>query len=287
MALSLEEQQQPGTGPTNPNMSVTPPGAQTMMTTAAAGTQAPTGVVPPPTVSAPSLPPIEGQQFVAGTQQPLDGTGVGGLAPTQVVQDTVSQILNQSNPYITSARRHGLEAANARGLMNSSIAAGASERAAIDASMPLVQQSMGLFGDREQRAFQGQQSQLDRLQGVNNAMLQSQLQERQAQLKSHLGMTEQAFGAQLREGAAANDALRTEWLSNNDWTNKMNFALASANIGTASDLTKMVAQMAGQDPETWTPQSMTGFMQLLGTNLPYLLSAMMGNLGTTTGGSGG
>ena len=49
------------------------------------------------------------------------------------------QVLNSDNPYIENARRMGLEHASNRGLLNSSIAAGASQRAAIEASQPIAQ----------------------------------------------------------------------------------------------------------------------------------------------------
>lgn len=51
---------------------------------------------------------------------------------------TQDLVLNSDNPYIQNARQQGLEHASNRGLLNSSIAAGNSQRAAIEASQPIV-----------------------------------------------------------------------------------------------------------------------------------------------------
>lgn len=51
---------------------------------------------------------------------------------------TQDLVLNSDNPYIQNARQTGLEHASKRGLLNSSMAAGNSQRAAIEASQPIV-----------------------------------------------------------------------------------------------------------------------------------------------------
>lgn len=60
------------------------------------------------------------------------------------VMGSLDEILNSNSPYIQQARQRGLETAATRGGINSSIAAGASERAAIDAAAPLAQQAVQL-----------------------------------------------------------------------------------------------------------------------------------------------
>ncbi len=55
------------------------------------------------------------------------------------VMGNLEQIVGSGSPYIENARRRGLETAAARGGINSSIAAGASERSALEAAMPLLQ----------------------------------------------------------------------------------------------------------------------------------------------------
>jgi hypothetical protein len=51
---------------------------------------------------------------------------------------TQDLVLNSDNPYIQNARQMGLEHASKRGLLNSSIAAGNSQRGAIEASQGIV-----------------------------------------------------------------------------------------------------------------------------------------------------
>lgn len=71
-------------------------------------------------------------------------------SPDSLVQSSLEAMLNPNSQYIQNARQRGTEFAASRGGLNSSIAAGASERAAIESAMPLVQQSLGIQQNREQ-----------------------------------------------------------------------------------------------------------------------------------------
>lgn len=70
-------------------------------------------------------------------------------AATQV-QGNLEAMLNPNSSYIQNARQRGMETAATRGGINSSIAAGASERAAIEAAAPLAQQATNIDQTREQ-----------------------------------------------------------------------------------------------------------------------------------------
>lgn len=63
---------------------------------------------------------------------------------TSQVMGSLEQVLGSNSPYIENARRRGLELAATRGGINSSIAAGSSERSAIEAAQPLVQQGVAI-----------------------------------------------------------------------------------------------------------------------------------------------
>lgn len=63
---------------------------------------------------------------------------------TSQVTGALEQMLSPNSAYIQNARQRGLEQAATRGGINSSIAAGAAERAAIEAAAPLVQQATQL-----------------------------------------------------------------------------------------------------------------------------------------------
>lgn len=87
-----------------------------------------------------------------------------------MVQSSLEAMLNPNSSYIQNARQRGAEYAASRGGINSSIAAGASERAAIEAAAPLAQQAVAIESTREQVAAE------DWLSGQNfNRSLQGQL----------------------------------------------------------------------------------------------------------------
>lgn len=83
----------------------------------------------------------------AGRTVPAYGTNLQN--PNTMVQDAMGAALDPNSAYIQNARRRGLETAAARGGVNSSIAAGASERAALEAAQPLAQASLGISQARE------------------------------------------------------------------------------------------------------------------------------------------
>lgn len=80
----------------------------------------------------------------------------------QLVQQSIDAFSDQGGAYLSNATRRGLETAGSRGLLNSSIAAGAANRSAIEAMQPYVQQSVDLAKTREGWAFQSGENALDR-----------------------------------------------------------------------------------------------------------------------------
>ena len=138
------------------------------------------------------------QAVQTGTSQAVSpvATGPGGQVDNpalagQRVQGYLDDLLNSGNPYLTNAARRGLETANSRGLLSSSMAAGASTRSAIEAAQPILNEIMGLNNAREQMRFTGGENAADRnlqagLQAQNlnftggqndlNRSLQSQMQ---------------------------------------------------------------------------------------------------------------
>lgn len=69
--------------------------------------------------------------------------------PNSIVQNSLEAMLNPNSQYIQNARQRGVEYAASRGGLNSSIAAGASERAAIEAAMPLVNSALDIQKTRD------------------------------------------------------------------------------------------------------------------------------------------
>ena len=60
--------------------------------------------------------------------------------PELTVENRMEGLLSSSSPYLEAARTRGLQTANKRGLLNTSMAAGASEKAAIESALPIAQQ---------------------------------------------------------------------------------------------------------------------------------------------------
>lgn len=122
-----------------------------------------TGIVPPGT-PATTLPvgTVTGTNGYQPGQTLADYTanaGTNGIPPAQygsgqVISDFMNQFTNSDSAYIQNARRRGTEQAASRGGLNSSIAAGAAERSAIEAAQPLVNEAAGLLRSREGYAAQ-------------------------------------------------------------------------------------------------------------------------------------
>ena len=97
------------------------------------------------------------QQMGGGTYTPGSRPDVAGLA-----NQIMTGIVGDNSPYIQQARQQALAQANSRGVLNSSISAGAGQGAAINAAMPMFQQAYNLAGQREQNDFTAGQNDLDR-----------------------------------------------------------------------------------------------------------------------------
>ena len=64
---------------------------------------------------------------------------------TDTVAAQMNTLLSKESPYITRARTSAAQYANTRGLLNSSMAAGAGEASAIDAALPIASQDANIF----------------------------------------------------------------------------------------------------------------------------------------------
>jgi len=89
--------------------------------------------------------------FAAGYPVAPSSYGQNFQDPNAMVQGSLAAMLDPNSQFIQGARQRGTELAATRGGINSSIAAGASERAAIDAAGGLAQQSLGIQQTREQQ----------------------------------------------------------------------------------------------------------------------------------------
>lgn len=80
--------------------------------------------------------------------------GSTGIDPTlrtvdptkETVQGQITGLMSKENPLMTQARTNAAQTANARGLLNSSMAAGAGEQAVINTALPIASQDASTYG---------------------------------------------------------------------------------------------------------------------------------------------
>lgn len=255
---------------------------------------------------------VVGNNYVAQTPAGSTPAGTGLAPPTveytpptptqippanqsgQVVQGYLNDLLSQDSAYMRNAQQQGLNIASSRGLRNSSIAAGNAQQAAIEGSMPILSQIMGLNNQREQQAFTGEQSQFDRDLTVSrdNANMslatqqqnaQQAYQAEQAALDRTQTVNNQVLQAELAGKQAAQDfqfkqylqdsaVKQQDWLSSNAYNREFNGMLSQMQIGTAADLYKQIMQAALNDPETFTPEITAGMQNFFTGNYASVMA---------------
>lgn len=163
------------------------------------------------------------KQFTATTQE----TPEGELASSQL-----NKITSQDSPLIKRARQEGLVTANRRGLLNSSIAAGAAEGAIVDRATPLAQQNAqilqnqrltnqadtnraGEFNATQANERDRLQAQLDTAVSQGNAELANQIRIRQGEFQQQVNLENAAAQNRSREQVLAINAdLNKQFLAN-------------------------------------------------------------------------
>lgn len=255
---------------------------------------------------------VVGNDYVAQTPAGSTPAGTGLAPPTvdytppnptqippanqsgQVVQGYLNDLLSQDSAYMRNATQQGLNIASSRGLRNSSIAAGNAQQAAIEGSMPILNQIMGLNNQREQQAFTGEQSQFDRDLTVSrdNANMslatqqqnaQQAYQAEQAALDRTQSVNNQVLQAELAGKQAAQDfqfkqylqdsaVKQQDWLSSKAYDREFNGMLSQMQIGTAADLYKQIMQAALNDPETFTPDITAGMQNFFTGNFASVMA---------------
>lgn len=94
-------------------------------------------------------PPLPVTSQAAGMQGTDGRAYTRNVGANELSSNQMNDITNSNSPYMQNARRRGLEAAAKRGMLNSSIAAGASERSALEAAMPMALQQAGAYGQAQ------------------------------------------------------------------------------------------------------------------------------------------
>lgn len=188
-----------------------------------------TGIVPPHLQTGGGLPPTP-------VQQPGSPINLSNFGPAQTVNDTIKALIN--GPIMENARQRGLETAATRGLMNSNIAAGSAQRAALESLQPYVSESMNLLNSREQRALTQNESALDR---------------------------------QFRQQLQNDSVLQQDWLASNAYNREFNGNLSLVPIANSAEFMQYLFQLGAQDPEVYTPNVLAGMQNFFTQSFQAML----------------
>lgn len=93
-------------------------------------------------------PPTDINAAEIGDYTPYEAVS-GELDDNSTVQGRMSGLLSQTSDYIQRARTNADQMSNRRGMLNSSMAMGAAEGAAIDRALPIAQQDAAAFKEQE------------------------------------------------------------------------------------------------------------------------------------------
>lgn len=151
-------------------------------------------------------------QVSAETSTAQDGQYTSSLTPTydtaqpDTVEQRLTNLLEKDNPYLAVAREGAKRTAASRGLLNTSIAAGSGESAAIESALPIAQQDAQYYQNLAQTQQQGDiESMLQQEQGG----IESMLQQEQGEIQTGLYETQGDISSQL----SAQEAEQTSTLS--------------------------------------------------------------------------
>ncbi len=105
--------------------------------------------------------PVQTERIAPGTGQVQFNTQQ--LSAQSTVEGRMNSLMSRDNPYMQQARTRAAQRANARGLLNSSMAVTAGESAALDAALPIAQQDARTHfaNDQQNLAYQNEQAKLN------------------------------------------------------------------------------------------------------------------------------
>lgn len=140
-----------------------------------------------------------------------------------LVENRLNSIINKDNPLMQSARTAALQGMNSRGLLNSSMAGEAAQKAVIDSAMPIAQQDAETY---RIAAKSNQDAENEARQFVANAQNQRDIDN--AKLATEVSL--QNVKLQLEAAIANQDNARTVMLENAKNNLTAQLAVYSANV---------------------------------------------------------
>ena len=134
------------------------------------------------------------------------------VKPNQTVQSQIKAIIDENSPLMQQAETRSLQKANARGLMNSSIAVGAGQSALYDAAAPIAAADATTFArSGEFNAGAQQQTNLANQSSTNtaeqfNAASTNQVNSQNSQLQTNVALNNASLNADLAKTTASLNA---------------------------------------------------------------------------------
>lgn len=179
----------------------------------------------------------------------------GQVNDESTVEGRLNGLLSQDSNYIKRARTGAAQTANRRGMLNSSMAAGAGEGAAIDRALPIAQQDAASFL-KQQFINQGYSNDAAKYladQSVQRENLEAGLDQDTNQFNQSNTLENQRLNAAAENQSSSDFANATNVAANNATReeNKNNFAVLSADLqgqlagidnALATNLQSMVSQ---------------------------------------------
>ena len=195
--------------PTNKGLlSTTPSSTPTLSEVAPAGSPAVTSPAPAPAPAAVTPEALPGSTLATAPSAYVAPEYTPGEDAT--VEGRLKGLLSTGSPYLDAARARAAGVANSRGLLNSSMAATAGEKAAIESALPIAQQDATTFANAGMTGYQGE---ITAAQSVQQAGQTQELAKLQAGLTAEVGAAQAKLDAALKSGLSSQEAMQTTLLA--------------------------------------------------------------------------
>lgn len=231
-----------------------------------------TGAPAPSSAPAPAAPAPSGQPRFNLSSVATEGPEKWNVSGDQTVAEQLAKVLGTDSPLMQQARTRALQAANARGLANSSMAVSAGEAAMYDAALPIAQADAGTYASAAQanagaaNTFRRDNNQFARESemanfnlGANDWAAQRQLErDLQRDAANKTDVDEQEAATLKRGYINAINQARTDYaekFTNISASTTMSAELKAETLAslkaTYNTMIRNYAQLAGWDPASW------------------------------------
>jgi len=126
------------------------------------------------------------------------GPGEDYVSPSATVAGQLNSLLSRDSRYIKQARRRSAEASQERGLLNTSLGAGAGEAAAIEAGLPIAQQDAKTYAEAQAKQ---QASEYEFISDVARTELSGRLTIQESETKMQNQIVQNTFDTAIAQAS--------------------------------------------------------------------------------------